>query len=310
MGSPQTGKSKITPMSLLNLRFLNSGYCLQFERLTGVRSWRVRRFEAVFLHFKHPLHGECLIDTGYGPANWQQLRRLPWCLLWPLTPIPIGQTFGTSAHLRPLGIDPEAIQLVFISHFHPDHVGGTRLFPAAKFVYRAQSFRELNSMPIRKQLRAAFIPGLLPPDFTARSLPISESQFSLPTALSSELRSLDYFGDSSLIWLDLPGHALGHSGFILKSRAGPTSAASHTTLYATDAFWDRRTLIGGSSTDRSGSPKRTSRRLPWLTRLAIHNYTEYQQTQQRLLRLSATLAVEPLACHCPATQAYVTQPTH
>ncbi len=297
----------MNPTNLLNLRFLNGGYCLQFERLTGVKSLRVRRFQAVFLHFKHPLHGECLIDTGYGPANWQQLRRLPWCLMWPLTPIPFGQRFATGAHLSPLGIDPAAIQLIFVSHFHPDHIGGASLFPAARFVYREQSFRELMSLPTRQQLREGFIPGLLPTDFADRGLPIDENQFAVQAALAPEFRSLDYFGDGSLVWLDLPGHALGHSGFLLKSGAGQPHSASDSVLYTSDAFWDRRALVGSSLSERS---ENSPRRLPWIARQAIHNYADYQQTQQRLLRLSATLAVQPLACHCPATQAYVTQPTH
>ncbi len=51
--------------SLVSVRFLHSGWCSQFAKLAGGASWSWTRFYAVFVYFEHPVHGACLIDTGY-----------------------------------------------------------------------------------------------------------------------------------------------------------------------------------------------------------------------------------------------------
>lgn len=272
------------PVELSNLRFHNGGYCWQSVYLSGVRSWGFRKFYAVFLEFEHPRHGRCLIDTGYGPSIWNATRRFPQRFLRWFTPIPKKQSIFEPDYPRSSGIEPGAVDWVFLSHFHADHIGGARLFPDSRFVYRDESYRTLESFSPIKQMDHAYVAALLPEDFINRSSPIEESDFQ-PNDLFSPFSTFDYWGDGSLILLDLPGHALGHTGYCLNTAGG-------RALYVVDAFWDQRAWRRGG-------------RLPLLSRRIHHSYPMFLETQRGLTQLCERESLTPLACHCPETQAYV-----
>ncbi|MCC9598963.1 hypothetical protein LOC67_00215 [Stieleria sp. JC731] len=272
-------------MQLSNLRFINGGYCIQNLYFSGVRSFCFRRFYAVFLQFQHPVHGCCYIDTGYGPAIREATRKFPFRIMRWLTPIPKKQTVFEPGYPKSLGIDSSAEATIFISHFHADHIGATRLFPNARFVYRSDTMRRLNSLTKWQQLDEATVMSLLPDDFVQRGVPIEESAFEDSPMRCAEFRSLDYWGDGSLILIDLPGHAIGHTGYILNTDQGPR-------LYVVDAFWDRSVFESG-------------RKLPWLSRRILNSYEDTCRTNEGIHKLVARTGMEPIACHCPETQKYV-----
>jgi glyoxylase-like metal-dependent hydrolase (beta-lactamase superfamily II) len=268
-------------MLLKNVRFHNGGYCWQNECLTGVSSFKFRRFQAVFISFEHPEHGKCLIDTGYGPDIFPATRRLPWRILRWMTPIPRKQTFNEPSYPEKLGLRPNEINSIFISHFHADHIGGTKLFPDSNFIYRRDALAKLDSMTSWRQLNDGFIPALLPNDFVERGKPLEESQFSADDSLFG-FSTLDYWKDGSLTLINLPGHAIGHTGYLLNTDAGQK-------LYVVDSFWDRRAF------DRKAKPF-------WLARRILHSYEEYRDTNLRLEKLYKSAKLTPFACHCPLTQ--------
>ncbi len=172
---------------------MNGGYCLQFERMAGVKSWKARRFQAVFLAFDHPIAGPCLIDSGYGPVNLGKARKWPWILLQWLMPIPRRQMFVKADYLDGLNLKATTRYNIFVSHFHPDHVGGLSLFPNARFVYRHVSHRYLMSLSSYSQLTHGFIPHLLPDDFVIRGSAIEESSFNGNYWPNVDLQTYDYF---------------------------------------------------------------------------------------------------------------------
>lgn len=268
---------------LTSTTFFNAGWCRQLAYFAGRGSLRTEKFYAVFVYFEHPSEGPCLIDTGYSEAFWAASRQFPERLYRWATPVTIPSSNAPADSLAEAAIDPTSIRRIFVSHFHADHIGGLRCFDNAEFVYRTGALSELMRKPRRVQVHHGFLPGLLPTDFEQRGVGISDNQFSVGAKGFSGLPALDYFGDGSLLLVDLPGHALGHTGYLLNSITGPM-------LYVVDACWDKEVMLSG-------------KRLPWLSRALQQDFHAYQTTQQKLVAIAPE--VRMVACHCPQTQTHV-----
>ena len=265
----------------MDVRFFNGGYCRQLLAMADRRTWRIGEFQAVFLAVAHPRHGWVLIDTGYGTSFAAATRAWPRCLYRWVTPV--DATTPTAEILRPHGIAPEDIRHIVLTHFHADHIGGTREFPAATFHHAAEALTPLLALSAFAQTRHAFLPAQLPDDFAARAVAVPLAHFRPGPATGFPAH--DLFGDGSLVLLDLPGHAPGHLGVLVATADGPL-------LYAVDAFWHHRQI------DEAVSPL-------FPARIAIHDNRAYDATVARLRELKRTTGLRVLACHCPATQAFV-----
>ncbi|MBL8818120.1 MAG: MBL fold metallo-hydrolase [Planctomyces sp.] len=270
---------------LTNLKFFNAGYCMQNEFLTGTGTFRWRKFHAVFASFEHPVHGKCLIDTGYGPMFLEATARLPGWIMRNLLFTPYRQTVFEPDFLSRLEIDPQQISHIFVSHFHADHIGGLSRFRESQFVARTESLQWLETLSPWKQLHHGFLPQLLPDNFLSRCLPVAEDRFRETPDVAGRIPAIDYWGDGSLILLDLPGHARGHTGYLLNTDRG-------RICYAVDSFWDSRTF-------------EKARRLPLPARRVQYSIVDYMETQHRLREFAASTQVPVLACHCERTQQYV-----
>ena len=170
----------------------------------------------------------------------------------------------------------------------------------ARFVYRSDAYHRLQRQSVGAQVRHGFLRHLLPDDFVERGLPLEESRFS-PGALDAagpaneggsgesteadDFRICDYWGDGSLLLVDLPGHADGHYGFILQT-------AERRMFYIVDACWILEAMMEG-------------RRLPWISRRFQHDETAYFATQDKLRDLARRSGLELIACHCPQTLKHV-----
>lgn len=67
-----------------------------------------------------------VVDTGFDPIVGARRRRT--CLVPPVEA------------LRSLGVDPEQVETVLITHFHYDHVGNVAAFPRAMFIVPRKEF--------------------------------------------------------------------------------------------------------------------------------------------------------------------------
>lgn len=275
-------------MPFRRVLFLNSGYCTQFAYLVGRPSWGWTRFYAVFVYLEHPKHGAALIDTGYSPWFFSATRRLPQRLYRWATPVHLDARQDARAILSARSLATQPIEQVFVSHFHGDHVAGLRHFPSARFVYRPEPLQSLLSESAFRQVRHGFLKDLLPDDFAARGIEIAEPVFQPGVGALREFMVHDYWGDGDLLLVDLPGHAIGQTGYVIRTE-------SERIFYVVDACWDMEAMLAG-------------RVLPRLTRRLQHSYLEYIATQEKLRRLAQTNEFRMLACHCPRTQANVSQP--
>jgi glyoxylase-like metal-dependent hydrolase (beta-lactamase superfamily II) len=272
-------------MPFARVRFLNSGYCTQWGYLAGRRSRGWTRFQAVFVYLEHPGHGAALIDTGYSPLFFEATRPFPERLYRWTTPVQLDPRQHAGAVLESRGLRADRVGRIFVSHFHGDHIAGLRHFPQARFVYRRAAHELLLREGRWRQVRHAFLAGLLPEDFTARGHGLGEEVFVPGEGPLSEFRVLDFWGDGDLLLVDLPGHAAGHTGYVLRTEA-------ERLFFVVDATWDVDALLAGRS-------------LPWPSRGLQHAYQDYVLTLGRLRRLASRVGWPLLACHCPRTQAHV-----
>ncbi|MBA3576446.1 MAG: N-acyl homoserine lactonase family protein [Sphingomonas sp.] len=107
--------------------------------------------------------------------------------------------------LKEIGVTPEQIEIVGISHFHGDHTGQARHFPAAKLVIGAADWDALKGTDERlKDTRedlAHWLAG------SGKALPVPGD--------------VDVFRDGSVTMLALPGHTPGHSALLVRLASGP-----------------------------------------------------------------------------------------
>lgn len=301
-------------VSLTNVRVLQGGDCGQLRRLAGDRSWKPTRFPATCVYFEHPTHGGCLIDTGYSRHFLTATASLPERFYRWLTPVRLPQPNGSSLDtLAAAGLDPSRVRRLFLSHYHADHIAGLRDFATPRFVCRPAPLAALRKLSRWQKLHHAFLPGLLPENFDNRVEAVEESRFTSSDPLFAPLGLCDYWGDGSLILLDLPGHALGHTGYLLRTETG-------YIIYVVDACWFMSVLREGRS-------------LPWPSRSLQCDYAAYLATQTILRRVDAWCRERPLAseagvadsplaeqlhrtgarmfaCHCPLTSEWIRTTTN
>lgn len=67
-----------------------------------------------------------VVDTGFDPRVGE--RRGRTCIQPPLEA------------LREVGVDPESVETVLITHFHYDHIGNVAAFPRATFIFPRKEF--------------------------------------------------------------------------------------------------------------------------------------------------------------------------
>lgn len=181
----------------------------------------------------HPLLGLTLIDTGYGPQVTSDPQRSLFLRTYArVLRIRLQEEEAPAAVLARLGREPEDVQTILLSHFHADHVARLAEFPRARMLVPGQAFHTLSSLSRLAQLHHGYFSELLPEDFRDRITPFEDRSLARHP-FWGECR--DLAGDGSVLAVDLPGHALGHHGFLFPKLSEPL-------LYAVDVQWHRLAL--------------------------------------------------------------------
>lgn len=220
-------------MADVTLRILDTGYCLASEHMVLQRgARREMHCHALVGLLHHPTFGYTLFDTGYAPRMLQATAQWPWRFYRHMTPLRIDPALALAVQLPRIGVPLDAIQRIIISHFHADHVAGLHDFPTARLIVTAEALVQAQTRKGIAALVCGILPALLPADLVARATVLPA--FGGP-ALPGLGPTHDLFGDGSVRLVQLPGHARGQIGALVRTSEEPV-------LFAADGAWLRRAI--------------------------------------------------------------------
>jgi glyoxylase-like metal-dependent hydrolase (beta-lactamase superfamily II) len=155
----------------------------------------------------HHAQGYFLWDTGLSdrvaalPDGWLPTNNPAADILWTRAKTLAGQ-------LKELGVSPDDIHYVGISHTHPDHVGNAELFPKSTILIQKAEY-EFYFGPAK--------PGAATLPAEALTLPPGDTQprFSKDHPVKLVVEDLDVFADGSVVILSTPGHTPGHDSLLV-----------------------------------------------------------------------------------------------
>jgi glyoxylase-like metal-dependent hydrolase (beta-lactamase superfamily II) len=172
----------------------------------------------IFAVIEHPQKGIILFDTGHHTKFYNATRKFPYRIHSILTPCDLKEDNNAGNQLLKIGIHPDDVKAIIISHGHADHIPGIIDFPHAKIIinkveldFMCWDFTKHNSV---KLLKYAYLKSLynnckneiIPIDFTIRG----KSHSSFDTAV-------DLWDDGTMYLVPLPGHTRGQMGLFMNN---------------------------------------------------------------------------------------------
>ena len=194
-------------------------------------------------------HGPVLVDAGWPEPRAGDSR--PLCLYRRALGARLRPERHPLAVLRDLSHGPGDVEAIALTHLHADHVGALRDFPDAPIHAPLEALRRATRGGLGV-LRHGVFAELLPADALARATDVGGEEVELPHGLG---RGRDVLGDGSMVSVDLPGHADGHTGYLFPRFDPPV-------LFAADAQWVLAAL-------RENRPPRGPARLVYSDRAAV-----------------------------------------
>jgi N-acyl homoserine lactone hydrolase len=149
-----------------------------------------------FFLVEHP-EGKVLFDTGAHP-KWKSKAHEEASGI----AVVVGENDDVASRLSTLGVDPEDIDRVVVSHLHFDHAGGLQFFPHAT-VYVQET-----------ELRFAYWPAVYQRDLYDRD------DFDHDLKWFELHGDYDVFGDGSVRIIATPGHTPGHQSLCVELPSG------------------------------------------------------------------------------------------
>lgn len=216
----------------MNIKIFKTGYCIHPEKAAiKIGSFKPIKFPASFALITHPTKGYILFDTGYSLKFYEETKNFPYNIYAKITPVHISKQETASKQLETLGIAPEEISYIILSHFHADHIGGCSDFPNAKFICSKKEYMFLKDKKGFSALKNVFIPKLLPSDFFNRTIFIESKKLTKLPIVNEEFPvGYDLFDDGSILAVKLEGHSKGQFGIFL-------TAENKSYFFIGDACW-------------------------------------------------------------------------
>jgi len=177
--------------------------------------------------------GVVLFDSGLGVEFPDQVNAW-WGHRWSqkLLPFEFRKEEAAVEQMKRMGIPPDEVRFIILSHLHNDHASGIQDFPKAKIVL---SKKEWESLP-KSRWRARLKGIMLEPLKGVRER-LQLIDYSKGIAHGPFESSHDFFGDGSLILLSTPGHTPGSQSLLVSLSSGLK------ILLTGDAVWVRENYL-------------------------------------------------------------------
>jgi N-acyl homoserine lactone hydrolase len=154
----------------------------------------------------HP-DGVLLFDTGQSAAAARPGFLPRWHPFLRLARFELTSEDEAAPQLRKLGVEPEAVRWVVLSHLHTDHVGGLGGFTQAEVIVSRTEWEAARGL--QGSLRG-YVPRQWPKEVAPRL-----ARFDGPS-VGPFARSEDLAGDGQLLLVPTPGHTAGHISLLVR----------------------------------------------------------------------------------------------
>lgn len=145
--------------------------------------------------------------------------------------------------LTQIGVRPEQVEFVGISHYHGDHTGQATQFPKAKLLIGAGDLEALKRSP--------------PP--VGAAPPHVQPWIDGAAPVEALREDYDVFGDGRVTVLMTPGHTPGHSALLVKLARGPVILAGDLWFTHADALREAIPDFNTSRAETIASRERIAR---------------------------------------------------
>ena len=145
--------------------------------------------------------------------------------------------------LAEIGVKPDQVEFVGISHFHGDHTGQATQFPKARLLIGAGDLAVLRQTPPPQ--------GAAPPHI--------QPWLDGTAPVEALVEDHDVFGDERVMILRTPGHTPGHSALLVKLATGPVILAGDLWFAHSDSITGRMPDFNSSRAETLASRDRIGR---------------------------------------------------
>jgi glyoxylase-like metal-dependent hydrolase (beta-lactamase superfamily II) len=185
--------------------------------------------------------------------------------------------------LREIGISPEDVGTVIITHLHTDHVGGLHHFPKAEVLISDAELRQAHGLAGRLR---GYLPDRWPVWFAPRAIPFG------PEPYGPFARSFRATRDGRVVVVPTHGHTAGHVSVVVDD-------GDLAYFLAGDTSYCERALVGRTIDGLSPIARVTRRTLGEILEFAGNRPTVYLPSHDpesaERLRFRATVGISGTA---------------
>lgn len=243
-------------------KVLYGGECYHPERTVNKNGrLKMMKFPALFFFIELDSGKKMLFDTGYSSIFFEATKKLPFWIYRQITKVKLNSE-NMSEILSKINIDINEIDYIFISHFHPDHIGNLKAFSNAKFITSKKAYGAVKELKGLKALKKGFLKEHIPDNFEERVIFYEKVFTKQHIEELSEFESVYKLFNEELYAVEIEGHIEGHTGLFFKIN-------EKKIFLIADAVWRSEEYMNLEY-------------LPKIAKLVFNNFKEYALNLNRI----------------------------